>query len=249
MGFKDKANGVKAYRVIQDITYTAVAKGTAGNDISVNYNTGNSGGAADVSVSEKAITVSIETGVTTAATIVTAINADADAKLLVVAAVTGTGTTGQDAIDETNLYGGLTQGGKLTVLGATENTKRVVSCHPNEIVAAGTPVRLKSDNTLSTVSTHGSLLGISLGGGLSNTENATLICRKGLGVPVKLTLGFYPTVGAKLYVDNTTGLADAHDTGNVTVTAAVYKTGIIAGHVVADGSEIPVALVDMEGGL
>lgn len=248
--FRDKAKGVKAYRVIQDLTYTAVDKGVAGNDITINYNAGGSGGAASVAVATKAITVTIEAGVTTATTIATAINADTDAKALVLASVSGTGTTAQAALDEAlNLYGGLNEGGRLVVLGSTLSSRRVVTCHENEVIEAGTAVRLADTNALSTDESDGELLGVSLGKGLSKTENATLICRKGFLVPIKLTLGFYPTIGAKVYIDDDTGLADAHDTGNVTVTAAVYKTGIIAGEKLEDGSEIPVALIDMEGGL
>lgn len=70
---------VAATKKIQDILYTAIAAGTGGNSITVSYVDTNTGGAASASASGNAITVSIEAGVTTAATIATAIAADSGA--------------------------------------------------------------------------------------------------------------------------------------------------------------------------
>lgn len=58
----------------------------------------------------------------------------------------------------------------------------------------------------------------------------------------------YITIGAKMYVNDTTGKADVAMTGFSTVTDAVYvsteKTGILE-----DNSEVGACLVDMQGGL
>lgn len=58
----------------------------------------------------------------------------------------------------------------------------------------------------------------------------------------------YDTIGAKMYINDITGKADAAIAGFSTVSDAVYvaaaKTGIAE-----DGSEVPAVLVDMQGGL
>ena len=101
--------GTAADATIQDITYTAEEAGVAGNDITINYNDGNTDGAADVSVSEKAITVSIETGVTTALTIVNAINAHEEAGEIVSASVAGENETNTqtETAEAVSLTGGI----------------------------------------------------------------------------------------------------------------------------------------------
>lgn len=74
---------VAASRKIQDILYTAVEAGTDGNAITVSYVDDQTDGSAQVSVVGSAITVGIESGVTTADDIATAIEADTDANVLV----------------------------------------------------------------------------------------------------------------------------------------------------------------------
>lgn len=127
------------------------------------------------------------------------------------------------------------------VLGATRSTYKVVENHYGTI-AAGTLCRLKSDDTLSVTSSDGSMIGVSIGRGLSDAGR-TAICKIGSEVPVLLTAAFTPTIGAKVTFSNSTGLAASSGTAtNATYTA--LKTGITE-----DGAEVNIALIDMSGGL
>lgn len=76
---------VKAKVKIQDITYEAVEAGADGDDINISYTNTKDDGSAEVSVNGDDISVAIQSGVTTAATIATAINQHVDAKELVLA--------------------------------------------------------------------------------------------------------------------------------------------------------------------
>lgn len=111
---------------------------------------------------------------------------------------------------------------------------------------AGLAVRLKSDDTLSLTSTDGALLGVSVGRSLSNTL-FTAICRKGIDVPVQVTSGFTPTIGAQVQFSNSTGKCV---TSGGTSVNAVYKKISLTG-IDEDGNAItdPVALIDFPGGL
>lgn len=60
-------------------------------------------------------------------------------------------------------------------------------------------------------------------------------------------LGSYITVGAKVYINDTTGLADVNDSGR-TISDAVYVSGLLSG-IQEDGTIANVVLVDMSGGL
>lgn len=110
---------------------------------------------------------------------------------------------------------------------------------------AGLCVHLKSDGTLSLAAADGSKLGVSLGRSLSDT-NRVAICRKGIGVPVQVTNGFSPTVGAQVQFSTTTGKVVNSGTAVNAVYSAVGLTGISE-----DGSALadPVALIDFPGGL
>lgn len=98
--------GVKAFRVIGDITYTAVKAGEEGNSISIEYLDTGTAGAETVTVSGNKISVSMEAGVSTATQINTAIGASAAALLLITKAITGVAGTAQSAQAESNLSGG-----------------------------------------------------------------------------------------------------------------------------------------------
>ncbi len=80
--------GVFATKVTQGLTLTAVLMGSAGNSISIAFTTGGTAGAEVVSVSGNAISVQIQSGVSTVTQVRTAINASAAAAALV--GVTGT---------------------------------------------------------------------------------------------------------------------------------------------------------------
>lgn len=96
---------LKASLVVQDLTYTAVAAGAAGNSISIAYLDTGTAGAEVASVVGTAISVSMEAGVSTANQIRAAILASAPASALVVAVLTGTNVA-QAAASLANLAGG-----------------------------------------------------------------------------------------------------------------------------------------------
>lgn len=131
------------------------------------------------------------------------------------------------------------------LMGSTVSNVREVDNRAGTI-AAGLAVRLSSAGAISVALANGSLLGISLGKSLSDTAR-TAICRKGLGVPVKLASGFTPTVGAQVHISDTTGEAAASGAGKTAVNA-VYVSGVLTG-VFEDATEANVALIDFPGGL
>lgn len=110
---------------------------------------------------------------------------------------------------------------------------------------AGLCGHLKSDGTISLAAADGSKLGISLGKSLSDHKRTTF-ARKGKGVPILLTNGFTPTVGAQVQISTTTGKA----VSSGTAVNAVYVSGALTaydedGVAIADGA----ALIDFIGGL
>lgn len=86
---------VKALLVVQDITYTAVKGGVPGNLISIEYANTATAGAETVTVTGNAILVGIQSGVSTATQVNTAIGLSAAALLLVTRAITGVGANTQ----------------------------------------------------------------------------------------------------------------------------------------------------------
>lgn len=115
-------------------------------------------------------------------------------------------------------------------------------------VAAGLIARLKTDGTVSVAAADGLPLGISLGRDLSDAGR-TAVARAGLQVPVQLTASFTPTVGAQVYIDDTTGKAAASGTGKTGMNA-IYVSGALT-MVAEDGTETAsgCALIDFPGGL
>lgn len=87
--------GVKAFRAIQDITYTAVKRGTQGNSITIEYADTATAGAETVVVNGNAILIGIEDGVSTATQVKAAFDAEPDAVALASAAITGTASNAQ----------------------------------------------------------------------------------------------------------------------------------------------------------
>lgn len=97
------------------VTYTAVANlGAGGNSITVAYTAGGTAGAEVVTVTGTAISVQIESGVSTITQVRTAVNAAAAAAALVTA--TGTSGTAVSSATATALTGGVTGGGRGTVI-------------------------------------------------------------------------------------------------------------------------------------
>lgn len=87
--------GALALLAVQDITYTARELGVAGNAITIRYTNTVVAGAEACTVVGTAITIAIQTGVSTATQVLAAFNASAAAKALVTAAITGTAGTAQ----------------------------------------------------------------------------------------------------------------------------------------------------------
>lgn len=135
----------------------------------------------------------------------------------------------------------------LVQMGSVGSNHREVSNKKGNI-AAGLLVRLKSDDTISVAAADGSVLGISLGKDLSNTDR-TAIVRKGEKIPVLLTNGFTPTVGAQVHISDTTGKAIASGAG-ATGMNAVYRSAKLTA-IGEDGVEIAdgAAYIDAVGGL
>lgn len=100
---------VKAAVTIQDLTYTADTAGAAGNGITIQYTTGGTAGSEGVSVIGTAITVQIQSGVSTATQVKAAVDGFPAAAALVDTSISGVGGTAQTApTGPTNLAGGLT---------------------------------------------------------------------------------------------------------------------------------------------
>lgn len=134
-------------------------------------------------------------------------------------------------------------------MGTTQSDIRKVVPHVG-VIPAGTAVRRKSDGTLSTTSTDGDFYGVSLGADLSDAGYSS-ICVAGLGVPLTLTSGFDPTVGAVVSISDSTGFGV---TSGGAATAATYAAGRVGGIGVnggqqEDGTTVGVAIIDMAGGL
>lgn len=101
-------SGAFAAKKIQDITYTAKTKGVAGNSITIAYADTATAGAETVAVTDSAIVVGIESGVSTAAQVLAAIEGDEDADALVGGVVdSGDETDPQVAVTTQALTGGI----------------------------------------------------------------------------------------------------------------------------------------------
>lgn len=136
-------------------------------------------------------------------------------------------------------------------MGATGSSFKTVDNVPGTLVA-GTLVHSKSDGTYTNAAADGVATGISLGRDLSDIARSA-ICRRGTQVPLKLTSGFNPTVGAQVTIDDVTGLGKAAGSG-VTGYNAIFATGRVGGSganngIDEDGNAVGVALIDFPGGL
>lgn len=132
------------------------------------------------------------------------------------------------------------------VLGGTLSSIKEVGNRKGTVLA-GTAVRQKSDGTMSTISSDGGFIGVSMGKDLSGA-GFTSIAYRGEKVPLRLGAAFTPTLGAVVHIDNATGLGVASGAG-ATATSAVYNSGLLSGLTEGGGSEVPVALIDFPGGL
>ena len=97
---------VKATLVVQDITYTAVKGGSQGNSITIQYANTATAGSETVTVNGNAIVVGIQSGVSTATQVNTAIGLSAAALALITRSITGVGSNAQVTAAATPLAGG-----------------------------------------------------------------------------------------------------------------------------------------------
>jgi hypothetical protein len=100
------AGTTQATRVVQDLTYTSVLLGTEGNATQIEYTAGGVAGAEVVTVTGQKISVQIDSGVSTANQIKTAVEASAAASALVTITVSGVGGNTQVTYALANLTGG-----------------------------------------------------------------------------------------------------------------------------------------------
>lgn len=137
----------------------------------------------------------------------------------------------------------------VVLMGALKSSIKESTCKKGAI-PAGKFVHWKtSDDSLSVAAADGKLKGVSLGKDLSNT-NFTAYVERGKGVPVLLTAGFTPVLGANVYYDNTTGLAvTSSSSANVIAVAATYSQVPSGGGIAEDGSAVEAAVIDFIGGL
>jgi len=100
-------SGVAASKTIQDLTYTAASRGTAGNSITVAYTGGGTAGAEVVTVNGNAISIQIQSGTSTATQIKAAFDASGAATALAACAISGTGSNAQTTVSAQSLTGGV----------------------------------------------------------------------------------------------------------------------------------------------
>ncbi len=123
----DQAPGFQsaATLVIQDITYTAAVFGTAGNSDTVAYTTGGTAGSEVVTVVGSAVSVNIQSGVSTAAQVLAAVNSSAAALAVVSASLSGLATNVQTAPAS-----GTLSGGAVTLVTPDDNMQLVYEANP-----------------------------------------------------------------------------------------------------------------------
>lgn len=132
-------DGAAALLIVQDLTYTADLRGTAGNSITIAYTAGGTAGSEVVTVTGTAISVQIATGVSTATQVKTAVDASVAASALISVAVSGTGSTAQVAAAATPLAGGV-----ASEVDVTNNTLAI----PSHGFVVGLKVRFTTTGTL-----------------------------------------------------------------------------------------------------
>lgn len=104
--------GVKASLVVQDITYEYNTAGTFGNTITVEYTNTTTAGNEVASLAGTNITVSIESGVSTATQVKAALDANITISGAMTTTITGTASNPQVTYAQTNLAGGINSGSK-----------------------------------------------------------------------------------------------------------------------------------------
>jgi hypothetical protein len=128
-------------------------------------------------------------------------------------------------------------------MGSVQSTFKTVDNHAGAI-AAGLAVTLKSDDTITTTLSDGTLIGVSAGKSLSDTSR-TAIIRRGSRVPI-LVDSLTPVIGAQVQVHATSGKAVTSGTAvNATIASGLLNAVLEDGSIVSSGC----ILIDMPGGL
>lgn len=107
---------IQSSLVIEDITYTAVTAGTAGDNITIAYVDDGTAGSETVDVTDTDIVIHMEAGVSTATQVKAAYDAEAAAVALATAAITGTAGDAQAAHAEAPLAGGAEPNGVFEIV-------------------------------------------------------------------------------------------------------------------------------------
>lgn len=214
---------------IQDITYAAVASGTAGNGVVITYIGGGTGDTASVAVSGSTITVTITSGTTTAVTILNAINNSAAALALVSGEITGsslnTQTTGTITL----------AGGTVSLVTPDDNMQLVFE----GTVAGSTLVVQDITYTSVFVGATGNLVSVAYtSGGTAGSEVVTVT---GNAVSVKIASGVSTATQVLAAINGSTA-ALALVSAEVTGTAGTAQ--VAASAVNLSGGTTTVTVVD-----
>lgn len=132
-------SGIKASKVVQDITYQAVDPGIAGNSITIAYTGGATAGSEVVTVVGNAISIQIQTAVSTATEVKAAFDLSAPAVALATATITGTGSNAQVTASVVPFVGGT-----ASEVDPTANSVTI----PAHGYLTGTKLQLTSTGTL-----------------------------------------------------------------------------------------------------
>lgn len=140
------------------------------------------------------------------------------------------------------------------LLGVTQSSDKAgTTTYPSDPASfpAGTAVRLDSGGLLTVIKGSNQWVGISLGKSLSDSKKTTVL-RAGSRVPIRLADDgnsyAYVVKGASVHIDDASGIATASAETGTTLSNAVFVSDVLSG-IAEDGTDVPVALVDMVGGL
>ena len=209
--------GVDATLVLQDLTYTCDQVGTDGNNVTIEYTAGGTAGSEVVTVVGLAISVQIDSGVSTATQVKAAVDASIAASLLIGITISGTAGNAQVTVAATNLAGGIDAGqkyaadfngdvninGALAFNGALSVGKFSAFASEALVDGGGTPSSVHSLITQPTVAANvtianADLLGVNTAALITIGANATVTTAflgvSALGLPAVLTMGAGATV-------------------------------------------------------
>lgn len=212
---------VPATLVIQDLTYTSVLFGTGGNAITVAYTTGGTAGSEVVTVTGEAISVQIQTGVSTATQVKTAVTGSMAASALVTVAVSGTGSNAQTApVAATPLAGGLANSIPVGTTVASISTSAPLIIQTGNLTAGST--------TISALSSNAGIVAGVLVSGIGLQANTRVVSISGSG-PYSIVVSIAPYItasGENLTFSSDVIVTMSGDASiNVTASPLIFYTG------------------------